>query len=236
MTCTDRSTALTGSGSVWRESGRPRLTAPAGPTTRACRGPMVQRRIMATRVIGATIAREDRSIYGQAWLARPVRLGCAATGRSHDRVTALPARRWRRSSVRGDQDGIAARWPRYDRMGTLTWAQPDLCCRLTEAQGVQKEAGGWRRLASAGVIEMIAVERLASILQHPHQRAPSDLLDDVVLHHECDAMPRHGRIEHKVYRVKHQLPLDPHVAVRRTSLSQGRLAARGDQISITGEV
>jgi y4mF family transcriptional regulator len=36
--------------------------------------------------IGATIAREDRSEQGSLWFARPVRLSCERTGKSHKRV------------------------------------------------------------------------------------------------------------------------------------------------------
>ena len=77
---------------------------------------MAQRRIMATRVIGATIRREDSGRYGQIWFAQPIRLDCVATGKSHARVTA-----WCSRSDGADlscgaiRAGIAARWPRYDR-------------------------------------------------------------------------------------------------------------------------
>jgi endonuclease YncB( thermonuclease family) len=82
--------------------------------------PMVQRRIMATRVLGATIAREDRSIYGQAWFARPVALTCVATGRSHDRVTGRCRRPDGKDvSCEAIRARIAARWARYDRIKAL---------------------------------------------------------------------------------------------------------------------
>ena len=77
--------------------------------------PMVQRRVMATRVIGATIAQEDPGLYGQAWFATPVALVCRATGQSHGRVTA-----WCRRADGGDLScgaihaGVAARWERFD--------------------------------------------------------------------------------------------------------------------------
>jgi endonuclease YncB( thermonuclease family) len=82
--------------------------------------PMVQRRTMVTRAIGATIAREDASKYGQAWFLRPVTLTCTPTGKSHDRVTA-----WCRRPDGADlsceaiRAGVAARWQRYDRGGRL---------------------------------------------------------------------------------------------------------------------
>jgi len=87
--------------------------------------PMRQRRIMATRVIGAAIAREDVSWYGQAWFVRPVLLQCFSTGRSHARVTA-----WCRRPDGADlsceaiRAGVAARWDRYDRDRRLTRCMP----------------------------------------------------------------------------------------------------------------
>lgn len=87
--------------------------------------PMVQRRDMARRVIGATIAREDPGRFGQAWFVRPVMLQCVATGRSHERVTA-----WCRRPDGADlsceaiRAGIAARWTRYDPSGRLAGCSP----------------------------------------------------------------------------------------------------------------
>lgn len=82
--------------------------------------PMVQRRIMATRVLGATIAREDSRIYGQAWFARPVTLACVSTGRSHDRITAN-CRRADGADVSCEaiRFRVAARWPQFDRAKRL---------------------------------------------------------------------------------------------------------------------
>jgi len=82
--------------------------------------PLVQRRIMATRVIGASLSHEDPGLFGQVWFARPVTLQCTATGRSHARITA-----WCRRTDGADvsceaiRAGVAARWPRYDRAGSL---------------------------------------------------------------------------------------------------------------------
>lgn len=87
--------------------------------------PIVQRRVMATRVIGARIEREDAGRYGQAWFAQPVRLDCLATGTSHARVTA-----WCRRPDGADlscgaiRAGIAARWPRYDHDRRLVACAP----------------------------------------------------------------------------------------------------------------
>lgn len=82
--------------------------------------PVAQRRIMVTRVIGAAITREDKSVSGQAWFAKPVVLHCESVGRSYDRVTA-----WCRKS--GGEDlscgairaGIALRWAQFDRANRL---------------------------------------------------------------------------------------------------------------------
>ena len=87
--------------------------------------PIVQRRIMATRVIGATIAREDPGRYGQAWFAAPVPLSCVPTGKSHARVTA-----WCRRADGTDLScgainaGVAARWPKFDRQDRLSRCGP----------------------------------------------------------------------------------------------------------------
>lgn len=86
--------------------------------------PIVQRRVMA-RAMGAMIAREDRSIYGQAWFVRPVALTCTPTGRSHKRITA-----WCRLADGRDlsclaiRSGVALRWDRYDRTGRLIGCRP----------------------------------------------------------------------------------------------------------------
>jgi len=77
--------------------------------------PMAQRRVMATKVIGARIAREDPGLFGRIWFAAPVSLQCISTGQSHQRTTA-----WCRRSDGGDLScraiaaGVAARWARYD--------------------------------------------------------------------------------------------------------------------------
>lgn len=82
--------------------------------------PRTQRRAMATRVIGARISREDKSIYGQVWFLRPVALTCTPTGKSHARVTA-----WCRRQDGADlsceamRAGVAARWATFDRGGRL---------------------------------------------------------------------------------------------------------------------
>jgi len=87
--------------------------------------PIAQRRTMATRVIGATIAREDAGLYGQAWFAAPVPLSCVPTGKSHGRVTA-----WCRRADGTDLScgaitaGVAARWPKFDRDGRLSGCAP----------------------------------------------------------------------------------------------------------------
>jgi endonuclease YncB( thermonuclease family) len=86
--------------------------------------PIAQRRRMA-RAMGATIAREDRSRYGQAWFSRPVALRCVPTGRSHKRVTAwctLPD--GRDLSCLAIRSGVAVRWERYDRGRRLTGCRP----------------------------------------------------------------------------------------------------------------
>jgi endonuclease YncB( thermonuclease family) len=104
--------------------------------------PIAQRRIMATRVIRAQIAREDASPYGQAWFAEPVQLDCVATGRSHTRVTA-----WCRREDGADlsceaiRAGIAARWPRYDREERLARCAPQtLRASLARFFGIGKAA------------------------------------------------------------------------------------------------
>jgi hypothetical protein len=76
--------------------------------------PREQRRIMATRVIGATISREDPSIYGQAWFARAVTLQCVATGKSRARVTAWCAGPNGDLSCGAIRARVALRWARYD--------------------------------------------------------------------------------------------------------------------------
>jgi len=103
--------------------------------------PIAQRRIMATRVIGARIVREDTSRYGQVWLAAPIRLDCVATGKSHARVTA-----WCRRSDGSDlsceavRTGIAMRWARYDQDRQLTH-----CQRTSLRAGLE----GWFRSGKA---------------------------------------------------------------------------------------
>lgn len=81
--------------------------------------PRAQRRTMA-RVMGATIAREDRQDNGQLWFTRPLRLVCTPTGKSHKRITAwctLPTGRDLSCAAIGA--GVAVRWERYDRGGRL---------------------------------------------------------------------------------------------------------------------
>ena len=76
---------------------------------------------MASRVIGASIAREDASRYGQAWFVRPVSLQCVATGKSHARVTAWCSRPDGADlSCEAIRAGVAARWDKYDRAGHLS--------------------------------------------------------------------------------------------------------------------
>lgn len=41
----------------------------------------------------------------------------------------------------------------------------------SEAQTLQKQAEGWRWLPSTGVVEVVAVERLAPVFKHAHQRS-----------------------------------------------------------------
>lgn len=104
--------------------------------------PIAQRRIMARRVIGAEIRREEASPYGQAWFVEPVPLDCVATGRSHARVTA-----WCRRADGADlsceaiRAGIAVRWPRYDREVRLTRCAPQTFRRsLARFFGIGKAA------------------------------------------------------------------------------------------------
>jgi len=88
--------------------------------------PMAQRRTMAVRIIGARIAREDASRYGQAWFARPIALTCVPTGRSHSRVTAWCHRPDGVDlSCAAIQAGIAARWARYDPDRRLVRCRPN---------------------------------------------------------------------------------------------------------------
>ncbi|ARS29048.1 hypothetical protein [Sphingomonas sp. KC8] len=81
--------------------------------------PRKQRRTMA-RIMGAKPASEDTSINGQLWFARPVRLTCTATGKSHKRVTA-----WCQTAAGKDlsceaiKARVAVRWDKYDRGGNL---------------------------------------------------------------------------------------------------------------------
>ena len=87
--------------------------------------PMIQRRVMAVRVLGASIAREDAGRFGQAWFARAVPLQCIATGKSHARVTAWCSRADGADlSCEAIRAGIAARWERYDRAGRLSSCAP----------------------------------------------------------------------------------------------------------------
>ena len=86
--------------------------------------PLAQRRVMATKVMGAVIRHEDTGLYGQAWFARPVALNCIATGQSHARVTAWCARQDGRDlSCEAIRLGIAARWAKFDRDRRLVACQ-----------------------------------------------------------------------------------------------------------------
>jgi hypothetical protein len=78
--------------------------------------PRVQRHVMATGVIGAKIDHEDKSVNGQAWFARPVRLTCDVTGKSHQRITAWCKRADGVDiSCEAIRLKVALRWARYDR-------------------------------------------------------------------------------------------------------------------------
>jgi endonuclease YncB( thermonuclease family) len=87
--------------------------------------PFEQRRIMATKVIGAIALEEDASLYGQLWFAKPVQLQCLSTGQSHDRVTAWCARPDGSDlSCLAIRYKVAARWAKFDRDTRLITCLP----------------------------------------------------------------------------------------------------------------